>query len=105
MCRSTDADLALLNSGTLRSDTIHPKGQFRMKDLMSILPMCDPVVVLKCSGIYDSMDSIRKPNFCSLSLIYISGQAASLDSNDAARPLTYISLSLHKIWFTKMNPG
>ncbi len=50
MCRSTDADLALLNSGTLRSDTVHPKGDFRMKDLMSILPMCDPVVVLKCTG-------------------------------------------------------
>ena len=51
MRQCTDADIAILNSGTLRSDTVHPKGPFKVKDLMSILPMCDPMVVLKCKGI------------------------------------------------------
>ena len=50
MLSGTNADIALLNSGTLRSDTLHPKGPFKMKDLMSILPMIDPMVVLKISG-------------------------------------------------------
>ena len=52
MRECTDADIAILNSGTLRSDNIHKKGPFRIKDLMSILPMCDPMVVLKCRGIH-----------------------------------------------------
>ena len=50
MLEASLADVALLNSGTLRSDTIHPKGSFKMKDLMSILPMVDPLVVLQASG-------------------------------------------------------
>lgn len=31
MCVSTRADCALLNSGTLRSDTIHESGAFKLK--------------------------------------------------------------------------
>lgn len=50
MLEAVNADLALLNSGTLRSDTVHPKGPFKMKDLCSILPMVDPLVVLKLTG-------------------------------------------------------
>ena len=50
MLSGTNADVALLNSGTLRSDTLHPKGEFKMKDLMSILPMIDPMVVIKITG-------------------------------------------------------
>lgn len=37
MLGSTHADLAILNSGTLRSDRIHAKGDFTMRDLFSIL--------------------------------------------------------------------
>jgi len=50
MLKSVDADLALLNSGTLRSDVIHKAGPFKMKDLMSILPMVDPLVVIQVTG-------------------------------------------------------
>ena len=48
---ATDSDLALLNSGTLRSDRIHPTGPFTLRDLCSILPMLDPLIVLEISGI------------------------------------------------------
>lgn len=50
MRSATQTDIALLNSGSLRSDTIHPTGPFRMKDLVSILPMVDVLVVLKMTG-------------------------------------------------------
>ena len=47
---ATDSDLALLNSGTLRSDRIHPPGPFSLRDLHSILPMLDPLIVIEISG-------------------------------------------------------
>ena len=47
---STNADFALLNSGTLRSDQIHPAGPFFVKDLVSILPMIDPLVLVEING-------------------------------------------------------
>jgi len=50
MLTATEADVALLNSGTLRSDRVHPRGQFRMLDLMAILPMVDSLVVLVVTG-------------------------------------------------------
>lgn len=50
MLRSTEADVAILNSGTLRSDRIHPRGEFRLHDLMSILPMIDALVVIAVTG-------------------------------------------------------
>ena len=31
MRRATRADVALLNSGTMRSDTVHEAGEFKMK--------------------------------------------------------------------------
>jgi 5'-nucleotidase len=44
------ADCAILNSGTFRSDTLHPKGEFKMKDLKAILPFVDTIVAIKCTG-------------------------------------------------------
>lgn len=46
----TEVDCVILNSGTLRSDTIHPPGKFKMKDLSAILPMPDVLVVLQLTG-------------------------------------------------------
>nr|XP_015221588.1 PREDICTED: trifunctional nucleotide phosphoesterase protein YfkN-like isoform X2 [Lepisosteus oculatus] len=50
MLEATHADVALLNSGTLRSDRIHPAGPFTMHDLMQILPITDPVLVVEATG-------------------------------------------------------
>jgi len=50
MVACTNADFALLNSGTLRSDMVHPAGPFFLKDLLLILPMIDPVVLLELTG-------------------------------------------------------
>lgn len=50
MLASTHADLAILNSGTLRSDRIHPRGNFTMRDLFNILGYIDPIAVLQASG-------------------------------------------------------
>uniref|UniRef100_A0A0K2SW39 AGAP007730PAlike [Tribolium castaneum] n=3 Tax=Lepeophtheirus salmonis TaxID=72036 RepID=A0A0K2SW39_LEPSM len=50
MVASTSADFALLNSGTFRSDRVHSAGPFFLKDLCSILPMIDPLVLLNVSG-------------------------------------------------------
>lgn len=50
MLASTHADLAILNSGTLRSDRIHPRGDFTMRDLYNILGYIDPIAVLEASG-------------------------------------------------------
>ncbi|XP_068241798.1 mannosylglucosyl-3-phosphoglycerate phosphatase isoform X2 [Palaemon carinicauda] len=45
-----NADVAIINSGTLRSDRIHPAGEFTMRDLMTVLPMLDPLLVLEITG-------------------------------------------------------
>ena len=50
MVASTEADFALINSGTFRSDTLHPRGSFTIKDLLLILPMIDPLVLVEVSG-------------------------------------------------------
>lgn len=50
MLASTHADIAILNSGTLRSDRIHPKGDFTMRDLFNILGYIDPIAVLQATG-------------------------------------------------------
>jgi len=47
---AANCDVVILNSGTLRSDTIHPAGPFKMCDLMSLIPMCDEVCVIGLSG-------------------------------------------------------
>lgn len=50
MLASTGADLVVLNSGTFRSDQVHQAGDFTMRDLVNIVPMRDPIVVLKVTG-------------------------------------------------------
>lgn len=47
---ATGADVVMINSGTFRSDQIHPPGPFTMKDLVNIIPMRDPLIVLEISG-------------------------------------------------------
>lgn len=47
---ATGADVVMINSGTFRSDQIHPPGPFTMKDLVSIIPMQDPLIVIEVTG-------------------------------------------------------
>lgn len=47
---ATGVDAVLLNSGTFRSDQVHPAGPFLMRDLINIIPMRDPLVVLEMTG-------------------------------------------------------
>ncbi|KAK5648260.1 hypothetical protein RI129_003152 [Pyrocoelia pectoralis] len=47
---ATGADLVILNSGTFRSDQVHPAGDFTLRDLVNIIPMRDPLVVLIITG-------------------------------------------------------
>lgn len=47
---ATGADLVILNSGTFRSDRVHPAGPFTLGDLVNVVPMRDPMVVLSVSG-------------------------------------------------------
>ncbi|XP_052816876.1 mannosylglucosyl-3-phosphoglycerate phosphatase-like [Mya arenaria] len=44
------ADICMMNSGTFRSDRIHSKGEFKLRDLLTILPMVDPLVVIEITG-------------------------------------------------------
>lgn len=48
---ATGADLVILNSGTFRSDMVHPAGQFTMRDLVTVIPMMDPLVVISVTGL------------------------------------------------------
>eukprot|EP00127_Corallochytrium_limacisporum_P006869 Clim_evm84s236 gene=Clim_evmTU84s236 len=50
MADATNADCAILNSGTLRSDQLHEEGPFRLQDLFSILPMPDAICVVELTG-------------------------------------------------------
>lgn len=50
MVAATNADFALINSGTFRSDTIHTAGPFFVKDLVTVLPMIDPIILLEIQG-------------------------------------------------------
>ena len=50
MLRSTEADVAIVSSGTFRSDRIHAHGEFKMHDLMSILPFMNTLVVIEVTG-------------------------------------------------------
>lgn len=56
---ATGADVVILNSGTFRSDQVHPPGPFTMRDLVNIVPMQDPLVVLEVSGqaIIDALEN------------------------------------------------
>lgn len=56
---STGADVCMINSGTFRSDQIHEAGPFTMKDLVSIIPMQDPLVVIEVTGeiLYQALEN------------------------------------------------
>lgn len=56
---ATGADVVMINSGTFRSDQIHEAGPFTMKDLVSIIPMQDPLIVVELSGqtLYDALEN------------------------------------------------
>ncbi|KAI5630873.1 hypothetical protein NE865_16412 [Phthorimaea operculella] len=47
---ATNADLVILNSGTFRSDRVHPAGDFTLRDLSAVIPMRDPLVVVGATG-------------------------------------------------------
>lgn len=47
---SVEADCAILNGGSLRSDKIHPAGPFTRRDLRTILPFDCELVVVFLSG-------------------------------------------------------
>jgi 5'-nucleotidase len=47
---AVDADAAVINSSALRSNMVHPRGDFRNRDLMKILPFVNKVVVLEMTG-------------------------------------------------------
>lgn len=50
MREGTNADVAILNSGTLRMDGIMPTGTILMRDLVSLLPMVDELCVIEMTG-------------------------------------------------------
>mmetsp|Transcript_47718 Transcript_47718/g.139072 ORF Transcript_47718/g.139072 Transcript_47718/m.139072 type:complete len:1627 (-) Transcript_47718:186-5066(-) len=50
MRKALNADLAVLNSGTLRADSIIERGPFKMRDLVSLLPMLDELCLLQLTG-------------------------------------------------------
>ncbi|CAG0894512.1 unnamed protein product [Darwinula stevensoni] len=51
MLAAANADAALLNSGTLRADSVIRGGPFTWRDLSHILPMMDPLIVLECTAL------------------------------------------------------
>lgn len=56
---ATGADVVMINSGTFRSDQIHEAGPFTMKDLVSIIPMQDPLIVIEVTGqtLHDALEN------------------------------------------------
>ncbi|CEM27002.1 unnamed protein product [Vitrella brassicaformis CCMP3155] len=50
MRNHSHSDMALLNSGTVRSDRLFPPGLFRLRDLVAMLPMMDEMCVLEVNG-------------------------------------------------------
>jgi len=50
MRMATKADVAVINSGTIRADKLYPPGHLTMGDLFAMLPMADPLVTLSVTG-------------------------------------------------------
>ncbi|KAG1664928.1 hypothetical protein FOA52_004450 [Chlamydomonas sp. UWO 241] len=48
--KATGADVVLVQGGSFRSDTVHPAGGFTLHDLLSVLPVADPMVVIAITG-------------------------------------------------------
>eukprot|EP00884_Botryococcus_braunii_P019382 jgi/Botrbrau1/6127/Bobra.331_2s0022.1 len=44
------ADIVIMNSGSLRSDTVHAPGPIKARDILNILPMMDSTVLLEVTG-------------------------------------------------------
>lgn len=68
---ATGADLVILNSGTFRSDQVHPAGDFTMRDLVNIVPMRDPLAVLKVTGNLYLLNLSYKLNISPLFMAHI----------------------------------
>lgn len=47
---AVDADVVIVNSGTLRADRIIPSGPIKLRDLRCILPFLDQLVVILVTG-------------------------------------------------------
>ncbi|CAH8581447.1 unnamed protein product [Dicrocoelium dendriticum] len=47
---AVDADMTIINSGVFRADRIIPAGDFLLRDLVSILPILDTLVLLEATG-------------------------------------------------------
>jgi len=56
---ATGADCVILNSGSLRSDVIHPAGVLTRRDMMNVLPMVDQTMVIEVNGkqIHDALEN------------------------------------------------
>lgn len=50
MLHHLQADAVLMNSGTFRSDTVHTKGDFTLRDLVNIFPMQPHLVLCAVKG-------------------------------------------------------
>lgn len=50
LCASADSDIALMNGGGIRTDTLYPSGDITKKQIINILPFPNSVVELKVSG-------------------------------------------------------
>jgi 5'-nucleotidase len=48
--RATDADIALINGGGIRSNSVYPAGPITRRDVLSILPFEDPVAKVEVTG-------------------------------------------------------
>jgi 5'-nucleotidase len=61
MTRATGADVAILNSGSLRADKIIPKGSITVRDMNDLLPMADPleVIELTAEGLLAALENGR----------------------------------------------
>jgi 5'-nucleotidase len=50
MRNDTRSEIALLNGGSFRSEKVFGPGEIKLKDLMSIFPFPNTVVVFKANG-------------------------------------------------------
>jgi len=50
MLAANKCDVAILNGGTMRSDQIHKQGDFKIRDLLAILPMDSQLCILEVTG-------------------------------------------------------
>lgn len=59
MLKAVHADICIINSSAFRSNRIHPRGNFRKKDLLSILPYNNSIVVIQIKGKNDNFPRMR----------------------------------------------